>query len=294
MNELMRVAGEYFNRMEGRHLYPGWRTRHWYMVLLSSAAFIGFAWYGFVRLNDHQVSGMLLVPLLAAEFGIIWATDGVTRYRRKKLTGADIKHQAKANEQIDPLRIAALEELLMVPRSQFLRIAKDAQELIKLNKDYRLSTERGFADFLEVVSSTESRGRVWAVTLALISLIATLVVREAPADFDFVALMLEDGAKSILLLLALTVFCFGIYIAVSTMISVVMQGMRMWLAKLRGQHQSNFALRYFMRDLIRLHSVVQEEQPATPRIAEDESSNERSFDPSNTGEPEDSFQSESR
>jgi len=107
MNELMRVAGEYFNRMEGRHLYPGWRTRHWYMVLLSSAAFIGFAWYGFVRLNDHQVSGMLLAPLLAAEFGIIWATDGVTRYRRKKLTGADIKHQAKANEQIDPLRVGA-------------------------------------------------------------------------------------------------------------------------------------------------------------------------------------------
>lgn len=287
MNEMMKIAGEYFNRFEGRHLYPKWRSYHWLLLALASIAFIATGWHGAATLFANRglkSNGISLVLVLLCEFAVIGSIHHISEYRQKKLAGPQAKTRSEVNAKINVLRVAALKDLTQSPPTKFLMLVKDCQELVKLKKELRTSEEQGVADFRERLYASDSKARILSLVLLLLTASLTLLVRSLPPDFDFVEVMLDGGFLTLVATMLVVSALFFIMLTGMTMLlRVVLQGGHMWMAKLLGLNQSQLALKYFLRDLVRFHRFTDAQSEPVARISH-EPSNEGSFDASDSPE----------
>jgi hypothetical protein len=280
MNEFMRISSEYFDRFEGMRFYPTWKTYHWYLVLITGLLFLGAAGLEFSgETTSPKMHWPVLALLMTFEVAFFIACAMVYEHKSANVLAGAPKDRVARREYMDARRIAALEELTKVSRTEFLRLAKECEDLKRLRLAFRQSSTVGREDFREWTLPRDARPRVVGMLLTTVAVVAALLTRSLPQDFDFVSLIVEDGSKiGWLVVMAGAIFMMGI--GLRMLLRAAFEGLSMGWTKLRGKHASEAALNYFVRDLLRYHaiSVSATEPVIASRLHDASSSNQNLFD----------------
>lgn len=260
MNEYLRLADEYFRRFEGRHLYPGFKSWHWYAAVVALCVFIGTCahalgvarpWSPFWSVRP----GMAMVPLI-----LVWAF--IEKFKSTELKR--IMGIASARpEFLDGSKCLALEDICAVNRTEFARIAKECKELLELERAYRPASSFEPKHLLSLVYNNDARPRLLAIILAGVALFATLLTRSVP-DLPTVFDTLDDSEvwRFVANLVFISVEAFFLFLAFWFIGLLLVEGTARWIAKMGGSaYRSRHAMPYFIRDLVRLHRPLPKVAP---------------------------------
>lgn len=255
MDEYRKLANDYYRRFEGLQLYPDARNVIFWLWLGSLVAWIA----SFPVAVSH---GLRPTGLFSTSSLIFWlealfvATSlGVVNFKRKRLIG-NRKRIAGAPLTIeDQLREEALTAACGVSRTKFLAVAKECADLVAMNKSQRLPSELGLSYFALKIYDPDSKARLTSICLAAIAVFVALVARSLPPDSpSLLEILAEDSLWPFVYTLAgMSAAAFIIWIGFQAMVLVVWTNLTHWWVRLFSDTNDSVAVRYFIRDLVRLH-----------------------------------------
>lgn len=126
MDEFRRIAGAYFQALEGWKLYPSFRTLHWYVWAASLVALIGTL-LAVARVSNPGTAATAALLVAEAACAGVWLW--IDAFKRASVLQAASTAFGADFDSIDAVRRARLEE------------AKTARARAEYGKTFRSSSE---------------------------------------------------------------------------------------------------------------------------------------------------------
>ena len=258
MDEYKRVAGLYFNAVEGRHLYPGFGTWHWYAFAVTLLSMLAYLVHLFHELSAHRGNGST-VTILVLDVILVGVWMAISSHKEKAMLAAASLQGEEEIQTADDCRRSHLSRLCGVPRDKFFKVVKECSDLIDLQKSHRLVPELGFDFYARKVYDPDSKARLLTILMGAIALFSALMVRSLPEGSPSVLELIADGGVWELVgtLVFVAIMFFGIALGLHAATVSIKSLLGLWWTKLTGRAANGeVALRYFMRDLVRLHAPI--------------------------------------
>jgi hypothetical protein len=257
MNYYIKIANQYFHEIEGWHLYPGRREwRFWVIVFTCFLMFImNFVWITPIDQNQVFTWQWLMLIILSLIWGSIFLR--IQKFRQKKFIEKTNESFNQVFQTVNECCIYLLKKKLNVQESDFLDVAKEINEMIELERQYRLAADLNVQFFSRKIYDPESKQRVLAGLLALLTLITALLVRSMPPEFGFSLLLNQSAWSFILLLLLTSAIVFFFIIGLHVFWLVLYDSLSNTVLKFLGQKsKGKIALDYLVRHLVRYHTPL--------------------------------------
>jgi hypothetical protein len=269
MNEYERIALLHFRNFEGAHLFPSWRSWLWYGWIGSFALFV-WTIGNYLQARSAPVSSDPLWPMIGAELLFLAASGLIARQKHQAtLAASDASPDDNSGSRLETARARSLELLLGVKATEFASTAKDIAELLQLRERFRLASDFEMSDVTKMVYDRDSKARLLAMVLAGVAAFVALLARAEPTTlpsmFDVLA---DSGLRSLLIALSIIVaIVFGLGLAAWIMMRQIAEGIHHWMMGLtRGHYASKEAIRYMVRDLVRLHHPTEPNEIRPPQL----------------------------
>jgi predicted Kef-type K+ transport protein len=266
MNEYYRLANRYFRTFEDRKLYPTWRTWHWYAWTASLVALAFFAHHQ-IGLPAREVGGFSTFVMLAIDLCIVGTTVQISSYKERSILAAARAEHGHAFVSLDDCRTAVLENLLGTKAEKFASTAKECSELLALQRAHRLRNEYDLQDLARKVYDPDSKARLLAIFMGALALFVALMSKQLPEGSPTLLEILADGGvwQLVRFVVVVAAILFGVWMGVHAALVTGINATATWWVKLFGRSKrSRLALRYLMRDLVRLHMPGRMAQVVVP------------------------------
>lgn len=263
MDEYHKLAATYFKEFVRRSAFPGLKTWHWYLCLLSFSCFFYLVYQTF--LGELPPSERPYWRLLISEIiflGICWQ---ISIYRLKHTVRATSEESdLKPIERLSIAKRRKLEQLFNRPSWQFTEVVEEIAKLRKLETTYRSVIDQSLVEWLERVFNPQAL----AVLLTLLASALTWFINWVSKSDSFsLAGLLNDPSKlqlltAVSMLIAVTVFAI---VATYVVLWQFFNAMPLIISAVIPVLQSDYVLlNYLIRDLIRCHTMA----PQTPLVHE--------------------------
>jgi hypothetical protein len=259
MNELSRIADQYFNAFEGRRFYPRVFSLYWLAWLLT----LGLWMWASTRLFDPVVGGsdhtMLLVLVFEVMFFVAYAV--IDKKKRLALRVAHGLPAEAPGAAVDEAKRSYLRIAFGREANEFSAIAQEAQTLRALTDALRPVGDGSLEGILRRVHDPDQRSRLMNVVLAALAILVSLIVVGLGPDAPnvIVVLMSKGFQEGFTYLMVLTVVIFGMWHAVKLIWFNVFELLVVWGARVGGQSSfKSKKINYLLRDLVRLHILGSE------------------------------------
>lgn len=255
MNEYYRLADLYFQAFEDRRLYPSLRTWHWYAWTASLVA-LGFFAHHQIGLPARDVGGFSTLLMLAIDLCIAGTTVQISTFKERSILAAARAEHGKAFLSLDDCRTAVLEKPLGTKADRFAATAKECSDLLALQKAHRLRNECDLADLGRKIYDPDSKARLLAIVMGALALFVALMSKQLPEGSPTLLEILADGGvwQLVRFVVVVAAIMFGVLMGVDAALVAGINATATWWVKLFGRSKrSRLALRYLLRDLVRLH-----------------------------------------
>lgn len=270
MDEYYKLAAAYFKEFEHRSNFPGLKTSHWYLCLLSFSCFVYFAYQTFI--GELTPSEKPYWQLLTSEvlFLCICGWIGIYRFKHTVRTTSE-ESDLKPIERLILAKRIKLEQLFNRPAWQFSEVVEEIAKLRKLEATYRSFMDQSLVEWLERVFNP----KVLAALLTLLASALTWFINWISKSDSFSPSgLLKDPSKlelllAISLLIAVAVFAFvATYVVLWQLFSIMPLIISTVIPVLRSDY---VILNYLIRDLIRCQTMppqapLVQEQPPQPSV----------------------------
>lgn len=253
MDEYMKLAGAYFNQFEGRQLYPGWRSPLPWMWLISLALWL----HALLQFVLGHFSWKWSIPhIVVTEIIFIFFSVAIAEHKKKSIMRAFHLRFGGEMPNIRECRRLALNALCPESRGDFLKVAKECTELQSLKNANRAFSDMDMSYWARKVYDPESKGRLISIFLAGVALCVALLVKSLPQDSTSLIEVLVSGSVFSLSgkMMGYAFVFFLIWLGLKVIALTLFDGILLWATKItKRSGSSETALRYFVRDLVRLH-----------------------------------------
>lgn len=244
MDELHKIAAEYFNEFEGRHLYPKFWTL-WPLCMIASI-FANVAFFVFGR-NTYATSDLITIVLAASGVGCYLKLRSWAEEKLRLEFGSDLK----------AARLRRLEEITGQPRTEFAKLAQEAIDLIAL-KD--AISPRPF-NAMKWVYRRDFSTQLVALSVSLVALIISISPSSFTLEPDALFMLIES--RGLWNLAVIVLFIIGVLYAFGMGLAFVLSEVSAWFPRFRAMwtplnEHSPARLNYLVRHLVRYHHFAAE------------------------------------
>jgi len=267
MNQYFLIASSYFRALEGRQLYPPFRSWYWCGWLLSAAVLL-FA-FGAVALRPHGLGNAETFLLMLAEAPFLVASLSIKQYRERAVLESLQVEGSDAPNTMDGCRRVLLERLCGVPADKFAALAKECSDLLALQRTHHLWPDSFRERYLPKIYDPESKSRLLTLVLSSLAIFVALFNRSwSDSSPSIIEVLADPGVRSLVatVVIAAALLFFAL-LGLQAVASMVAGEVATWWAKLTGRtSKGRLALRYLMRDLVLLHQSMPVGAQPTPTV----------------------------
>lgn len=256
MKQYGEMARIYFLELEGLHLYPSiYNPWLWIWIattVLWLVALTYFAVYGQATLSFGELSIVALLEL--AWFAV---TARIHDLKKEQLVATTNDRYGMQLKSASECRQYLLSRLTKSQSSEFLKVAKEIDDLMALKRKFQNNAELVASEFWKNIYDKDSKARLLTLMIAIASVVVALAARsDATLDTIFEAFM-DPGYRSFVIALAIfTAILFLVFIGVRILFSMVMDIFVSWRLKIFSRVAfTEWLLSYLVRDLIHFHST---------------------------------------
>lgn len=252
MDKYYKIAADYFNTFEGRHLYPNPLSWAW-LCWIASLAFAIWAYWHTAIQNAEYGTYWLMAGIIFLSF----TSQSIQEHKVQKLKGT-----VAPDGSLLAAHVRELQRLTGHTPDEFLKVAQD---LITLQQLQRSHLPRSF-ELAAFVSAFTLKGQRWATVLAIVSIVVSLVVGAQPDVLKgLVQVLSNDGFfHAAILVLFIFSFCLAIGLMAMHILKTVWQGACLWWAKLHPNKLGRKVhISYLLQHLIKLHDPAY--RPTSPK-----------------------------
>ena len=179
----------------------------------------------------------------------------VSNWKVKKLIAATNQRFETSFSSITECRRFLLSTAVSVASSDFLKTAKEIDDLLSLQRRFRKYSDLTASDFWRKVYDKDSKARLLTLLIAVVTMTVALSVRSnatLEALFDVYS---EPGNRQFMVFIAgMAVLMFVVFVGLQILTLTVVDGLALWAIKLsRGSMFSGWLLSYLVRDLVLHH-----------------------------------------
>lgn len=254
MKQYGEIARMYFLELEGLHLYPSihnpWRWIWIATTVLWLAGLTYFAVYG-----QAMPSFSELVVVVLPELVWFAVTSQIHDLKKKQLIATTNGRYGVQLKSASECRQYLLSRLTKSQPSEFLKVAKEIDDLVALKRKFQNDAELVASEFWKNIYDKDSKARLLTLMIAIASVIVALAARsDATLDTIFEAFM-DPGYRSFVIALAIfTTILFLVFIGVRILFSMSMDIFVSWRLKIFTKVTFiEWLLSYLVRDLIHFH-----------------------------------------
>lgn len=245
MDKFYKIAADYFNTFEGKHLYPKPWSWAW-LCWLASLAFAVWAYWLAAIQNSPYGSYWLMAGIIFLSF----TSQSIQEQKVQKLKGT-----IAPNGSLLAAHVRELQRLTGHTPQEFLKVAQD---LIALRELQRNHLPRSF-ELTAFINTFTLKGQRWATVLAILSIVVSLVVASQPNALKNLVQLLSNDDFLDAAILVLFIISFFIAIGLMSMhvLKIGWQGACVWWAKLRPNKLGRKVhIAYLLQHLIKLHDTT--------------------------------------
>jgi hypothetical protein len=257
MNEYLRIARQYFDEFERRELYPGIRSwMLWLGFVLFAAWVVAFIHLG--RNGPHvKTWGVDMIMVAVAELAFLLFCNKVQSDKRLRSIERAKSRYAIESDDLDVLKRAALLRLTGAGPQSFLAVAEECSKLMKLKGEHRVASDGSTVSFARRLYDPDSKARLLAIVLSSCAIFVALLPKASPEQgYVLIAAIADPGVRSLIGgVMLLTGMVFFVWIALHQVLESTGGFLRTWITRISpSKSSSDLAVKYFVRDLIALHS----------------------------------------
>lgn len=254
MNHYIKIANHYFQEVEGLHLYPG--RRYW---LLWVFVIIGFCllfalsvWLIFIA-NKNGPYACLNIMIFTVAIPWFLVLLRIQTLRQQNLIQYVNETYSQTFHTVSECHISLLQYHLKVGQDEFLSIAKEIKEMRELNQQFRSASDLDSKFYLRKLYDPDSKQRVLAGLLAMVTLISALIVRSLP-DATFFTLLEQSVWDFVMLLMFASAMVFIAFVGLHAFLLVLHDLIVNSIFKLFGKKWiGEMPLNYLVRHLVQYH-----------------------------------------
>lgn len=244
MDKYYKLATEYFDTFEGRHLYP--RLLSWQWILW---AILGICFVGAICMALWLRTWPWVASIYVAEVLFLSMFFAISQYRKKQLNERFSLKEDCRREHLKMVQKTHLESLTQKTAKDFANIVN---EIAELRSHLDRFSPKGI-NFSKLIYDPGTRIHLIFISLTSLALFFSLAVRTSDVELlDLMDLIEAPFLKSyiwLLLLIAIAIFVLacGVYYSYLESKAFIIS----WLARLIKDKSANeLALEYFVTALI--------------------------------------------
>ena len=135
MNHYYQIASQYFHKFEGGNFFPGPKSLHWYLWLVSLSGFIYYAYQVFIAAPKDDLP---YLQMIGTETAFLLSCILIALYRFKESVRSNCKpSDMKPIERLHLAKRAQIEALLGCSAGQFIIVSEEIIKLRSLEKAFR-------------------------------------------------------------------------------------------------------------------------------------------------------------
>lgn len=253
LEKLQSMASRYYEAFEGIHLYPKLRNTLGLVWLLSLLMFV----LGLALIFTKTTYREPIFYFTAVAF--LLTSAAAEDYRIKSLT-------AKVGKDFHIARIAQLEQITGRRSSQFLELAKEASELLALQKQF---TPQRFS-FRRLIYSASMKGQLIPIFIGVMGIFLVVFQKAFAIEPEqFFEIFSSPGLWTLAAIALFFLFLFFFFTSLMLYsYSEFSDIFKRWRAKVGIQKPSaRVELDYFLRHLITYHDPEHKIEEVAPAIA---------------------------
>ncbi len=254
MNQYYAIAWKYYCRFQSLAHYDSFFTWKMAAFVLGS---IGMC-FGFALAIANASFGQFwdyIGICIASEVAMLAGAVMIEARRRENIVKAINAEYSTRFEDVKSCKARVLQDLLNRPRHEFFQAAQETCDLLALDDRMRMPIEMGWAECVEYVYNPDSKARILALALALVTVVITLLFRtDESRDMLLGALSSAAYWKLLLQFTYISVAAFIVLIGLQLAVRQVLHVLGSKLIMLQGENlRSRRALKFLIRDLAQLH-----------------------------------------
>lgn len=253
MKHYLSIAKEYFQYLEGLHLYPTYKSFWFWAWVLATSVWVGAIVYIFMWHLDRGVS--TLIYIAAPE--VVWLTVTFRISSLKDRNFVAVTNQRLKTDFKSPneCRSHVLGSLMCVPSSEYLKTAKEIDDLLSIQRKFRKYSDLTFSELFKNIYDKDSKARLLTLTIALFSMTVALAAKSnANLESIFDAYTNPDGRRFILIVSVFSIVLFMASIGLRMFALNIADGLASWSIKIFGGSMFvDWLLAYLVRDLTYYH-----------------------------------------
>lgn len=264
MEELNRIANGYFSAFEGRSHYPpllSWYWVIWAVILVFWLASMAHAFVAIRAREEHY-------PFLVFSLEILFFASSliIENYKRRSLISTNGLGARTSREEFDEAKSRYLSRALRKKPSQFVAVARDAQELLAMHVKLRSGRGTAPAELWTSVYDSEQNARLTGIFVGALAILVSLLVVGLPPDAPNILEVIasNDFLAYMNFWLGISVVLFGLGWMIRLIWFEFMDMSSFWGARLSPRSGfPRMKVNYLLRDLVRLHVISGLEEEGT-------------------------------
>ena len=262
MKHYLDIAKKYFHDMEGLQLYPSYRTL-WFWAWVATTGLWLTSFIYFLATQHPLLGRNVHVSILVPEALWLAVAIGISNRKEKQLISATNERYDTSFASITECRRFLLSSAVAAAPSDFLKTAKEIDDLLVLQRKFRKYSDLATSDLWRKIYDGDSKARLLTLTIAVVTMVVALSVRSnatLETIFDFYS---EPGNRQFVVFIAgMTASMFFVFVGLQILTLTVVDGLALWAIKIsRGSIFSGWLLAYLVRDLVLHHGLSFAEAP---------------------------------
>lgn len=272
MKHYLEIANQYFNDMEGLHLYPSWRTL-WFWVWFATTGLWLASFIYFLATQQPLLGRNVHASILLPEALWLVVAMCISNRKDKRLISSTNDRYGTSFSSITECRRFLLSSAVAVAPSDFLKTAKEIDDLLTLQRKFRKYSDLTASDLWRKIYDRDSKARLLTLTIALVTMTVALSVRSDATLGTIFDVYSEPGNRQFMAFVAgMAASMFFVFVGLQILTLTVVDGLALWAIKLsRGSMFSGWLLSYLVRDLVLHHGSSFENVPESksPDVTDD-------------------------
>lgn len=269
MDEYYKLAAAYFKEFEPRSAFPGSKTYHWYLWLLTLSGFCFFGYQVFFAElpADHKPFWSFYISEVL--FLVVCGLIGIYRFKHTVRTTSE-ESELRPIDRLGIAKCIRLEKLFGKPSWQFTEVVEGITKLRTLEKTFRSPVDQGLVEFMGKLYTPKTQAKLLTLIASLLTLFIGLLSKSE--GFSFTELLNNEGTRTLIiaigkLLVVTLIASIATYFFFRQMLAILPVIISSVLPVLRSDQ---VILDYVIRDLINYQTmapqapIVQEQQPQAP------------------------------
>lgn len=254
MKHYLEIAKKYFSDMEGLHLYPSYRTL-WFWAWVATTGLWLTSFIYFLATQQSLLGRNVHVSILLPEALWLVVAMCISNWKEKRLISATNERYDTSFSSITECRRFLLSSVVAVASSDFLKTAKEIDDLLALQRKFRKYSELTASDLWRKIYDRDSKARLLTLTIALVTMTVALSVRSNATLETLFDVYSEPGNRQFMAFIAgIAASMFFVFVGLQILTLTVVDGLVLWTIKLsRGSMFSGWLLSYLVRDLVLYH-----------------------------------------